>query len=199
MTSQQRLASLLATLGTLFLVLGYWLVAMPTPAVAQEDIEAVSATTTGDTVEPTGDNSFCLTCHLNSDETQTLADGTVLHVGVDVEAISGSVHTELGCVDCHGADAFPHDDPYPASGRAYTVQKALTCTGCHTDHTENLADDVHYTALAGGNLRSASCVECHGAHEVQPPEASQTGISQTTSHSHTTTFTQRARGCTLRR
>jgi predicted CXXCH cytochrome family protein len=34
-------------------------------------------------------------------------------------------------------------------------------------------DSVHYTALAAGNLRAATCVDCHGAHDVQPAESHQ--------------------------
>ena len=113
---------------------------------------------------------------------------------MDVDGLQSSVHGAgnadgaLGCVDCHGEDSFPHDDPLPATGRAYTVQKALACTSCHTEQTENLADGVHYTALMDGNLRSASCVDCHGAHEVHPPSEPLGAISSTCGDCHTTTF-----------
>lgn len=178
-------ASIFAGVGILLLVIAFAIVAQPTRIIAQDTIG-----------EPTGDNSFCLTCHADSDQTRTLADGTTLHVGVDVEALANSVHGTnneagaLGCVDCHGVDAFPHDDPIAETGRAYTVEASLACTNCHTDQTENLADGVHYTALRNGNLDSASCVDCHGSHNIQPPAEPRSRIAETCGTCHTTTYTE---------
>ncbi len=183
MTKTQQTAAILFLFGVLLLGLGYLIISQPIVIYAQDTI-----------AEPTGDNSFCLTCHADSDQTKTLADGTELHVGVNIEELENSVHGSsneqgaLGCVDCHGADAFPHDDPNPETGRAYTVKLSLACTSCHVEQTENLADDVHYTAISDGNLRSASCVDCHGSHDVQPPNEPISRISETCGDCHTTTF-----------
>lgn len=185
MTRRHQIATTLAIIGIVLLGLGYLMVSQPIEVHAQDSIS-----------EPTGDNSFCLTCHADSDQTKVLADGTELHVGVELEALANSVHGTsneagaLGCVDCHGVDAFPHDDPVPETGRAYTVQKSLACTNCHTEQSENLADDVHYAAVTDGNLRSATCVDCHGAHDVQPPNEPISRISETCGDCHTTTFEQ---------
>lgn len=183
MTKRYTTASVLAMFGVLLLMLGYFLMTEPVMVHAQDAIS-----------EPTGDNSFCLTCHADSSATKTLSDGTELHAGVNLDALDSSVHGSsnedgaLGCVDCHGADSFPHDDPLPETGRAYTVQQSLMCVNCHTEQTENLADDVHYVALTNGNLRSATCVDCHGSHDVQSASASLTQISETCGDCHTVTF-----------
>lgn len=185
MTKTQQTAMILTIFGLILLCLGYMLISQPIMIHAQDTI-----------AEPTGDNSFCLTCHADNEQTKSLADGTEIHLGVNVDALANSVHGissesgELGCVDCHGDDAFPHDDPYPETGRAYTVKQSLACTGCHIEQTENLADDVHYTAIADGNLHSASCVDCHGSHDVQPPAEPISLISETCGDCHTTTFSE---------
>lgn len=185
MTKTQKTASILASIGVFLLGLGYLLVSQPVSIHAQDIIS-----------EPTGDNSFCLTCHADSSDTKILADGTELSVGVDLTELENSVHGSsndegrLGCVDCHGIDTFPHDNPLPETGRAYTVQTSLSCTNCHTEQTDNLNDDVHYVALSNGNLRSATCVDCHGAHDIQPPNEPITQISVTCGDCHSTTFTE---------
>jgi predicted CXXCH cytochrome family protein len=43
------------------------------------------------------------------------------------------------------------------------------CTNCHQEQAAELADGVHQEALESGNPRAATCVDCHGAHDVQPP------------------------------
>ena len=182
MTKTQQTASILTLIGVVLLVIGYSIILQPIDIHAQDTI-----------AEPTGDNSFCLTCHAESDQTKILADGTVLHLGVNLEELENSVHgssndTPLGCIDCHGEDSFPHDDPYPETGRAYTISLSLTCTTCHLEQTENLADDVHYTAISDGNLRSASCVDCHGSHDITTPDEPISRISETCGDCHTTTF-----------
>lgn len=183
MTKTRTTASILVILGVALLAFGYMLISEPIEIHAQDGIS-----------EPTGDNSFCLTCHADSDATKVLADGSEIHASVDLDELANSVHGSsneqgaLGCVDCHGVDAFPHDDPLPETGRAYTVQKSLACVNCHTEQTENLADDVHYVALIDGNIRSATCVDCHGAHDVQTLDEPITRISETCGDCHTVTF-----------
>ena len=189
MTKRHATASILAIFGALLMILGYFLLLSPTPIQAQVPPAAPIT-------EPTGDNSFCLTCHLESDASKVLADGTELHVEVDISVLENSVHGisneqgALGCIDCHGIDAFPHDAPHPETGRAYTVQASLACINCHEDQSENLADDIHTVAITNGNLRSATCVDCHGAHDVQTPDEPISTISQTCGDCHTSTFTE---------
>jgi predicted CXXCH cytochrome family protein len=122
--------------------------------------------------------SYCTVCHTpTTNQVHTLANGETFSVAVDPQTLANSVHGTdneegaLSCVDCHGADSFPHDDPPFANSREYTITKSNMCVDCHEDQQDMLAEGVHYTALAGGNLRSASCVDCHGAHDVQPAGA----------------------------
>ncbi len=198
MNRYRRLQWLFLSLGIILLVAGYMLtLEQPLKAFAQE----ATAEATGDTVAGTeapedaaespvtggdpsagaatdGENSFCLVCHANSNQVVQLPEGGELHVGVDPQVIANSVHGttleggQLQCVDCHGEDIFPHDDPLPISKRVYTVDRSNTiCAACHEEQASELVDSVHADALLAGNLTAAACVDCHGAHDVQPPAA----------------------------
>lgn len=124
--------------------------------------------------EVTGDNSYCMICHSQPWQTVTLGDGTIQNLYVDPDTIANSVHGEdspsgtLGCIDCHGADAFPHNNPTPADGRAYALYAVELCVSCHADEVEELINGLHEEAILAGNTSAAVCTDCHGAHAVQP-------------------------------
>ena len=172
--------------GVLTLVLGLWLLFDTPRSYAQED-----------EIVPTGNNAFCVICHTEDTARQlNFADGFSVPIAVDTDILANSVHGEgnpegaLGCVDCHGADFFPHDDPPAASFREHQISTANLCIRCHEDHAENLADDVHYTALVAGNLRAATCVDCHGGHDIHPPNEPRQLISETCGDCHPMTFAE---------
>ncbi len=123
------------------------------------------------------DDSACLVCHTpDTDQQMIFADDSQFSIAVDHAALLASAHGQsladgpFGCSDCHGENSFPHEGPPAASVRAYRITQSNVCIDCHEDQAENLSDGVHYTALLTGNLRSATCVDCHGAHDVQGPE-----------------------------
>ena len=142
--------------------------------------------------EPSATNdSECLVCHTDTTpQTMTLADGSQISIAVDHTALLDSVHGQsledgpLGCTDCHGEDIFPHDDPPAASIRAFHITQSNICTDCHEEQVEDLGDDIHARALLDGNLRAASCVDCHGAHDVQGPDRSGADVAQTCGTCH---------------
>ena len=184
MTRQLQAAWILLVCGSLCLIAGVVIIHGTQPTFAQ----------TAD--EVTGDNQYCLVCHANTDQTIHLDDGAELRMDVDVDTLNDSVHGEtseagsLGCVDCHGEYPYPHVSSYPSTHRAYTIQASLICTNCHEDKTVDLADSVHYTALQDGNVRAATCVDCHGAHDIQPPNLPRTRISETCGSCHRSTFAE---------
>lgn len=145
---------------------------------------------------PTGDNSYCAVCHSQEGRTVALADGTSLDLHVTPDMLEGSVHGNaneegaLGCIDCHGENIFPHVGGRPESSREYTIQASKVCADCHTRQTERLADSVHADGLANGNLRAATCVDCHGAHAVQPIEDQPEIAAQTCGTCHTSIFAE---------
>lgn len=127
-------------------------------------------------IEPTGENGYCTICHNQPLRTVRLGDGSSLNLYVNPDMVIGSVHGPsadqpgLGCLDCHGQDAFPHVGPPPADGRQYTLEMVSLCTGCHTTQAEDLQHGLHAQAIANGNLEAAVCTDCHGAHHIQSAE-----------------------------
>lgn len=91
-------------------------------------------------------NEDCLECH---DEMEPKPGKAV------------SVHEEekLKCTACH-ADATPdHPDKL----------NPVNCgaVGCHEKAAKDYAGTVHGSARKGGNALAASCVDCHGNHDVR--------------------------------
>jgi len=89
------------------------------------------------------------------------------------------VQNPPACVDCHGAHAVPKSSSSASPVNFRNV--AATCTRCHGNEavtsTRNIgfpaaarmyAQSVHNRAIVEKGLnKSASCVECHGAHDMK--------------------------------
>ncbi|MEZ4640197.1 MAG: cytochrome c3 family protein [Caldilineaceae bacterium] len=141
----------------------------------------------------------CVTCHslLTSDLTLNSGETVSLHVTGDL--IADSVHGDrltemegyrpLLCVDCHdqgGFQLFPHDVELPEDERHVTIEMSNNCQKCHEDIFAGNMDSIHGHKLAEGNLDAATCVDCHGAHDIQPPDEPRQKISQTCGQCHAT-------------
>jgi len=161
-----------------------------TPATEAVVVTQEAPAATPEEGAPTGDNSYCAICHAQPQREITLADGYVLNLHVPPAALEGSVHSDLGCVDCHGADAFPHNDPTPADNRAYTLDAVQACESCHEDHAADLANGLHQQAISEGNLQAAVCTDCHGAHDVQPVERAPQLVANICADCHTATVAE---------
>jgi len=95
------------------------------------------------------------------------------------------------CVDCHGAHAVPKSSV--STSPVYFRNIAATCTRCHGNKeitaTRNIAipgaakmyaDSVHNRAIVDLGLnKSASCVDCHGAHNVKDRRDPSSPINKT--------------------
>lgn len=184
-----------STLNRFMLLAGMCLIAtalalflLPSAVHAQEDQPSTDP-------QP-GDEVYCVVCHVESSQSFTLEDGSVHLVNVDLNELAASVHGEgnpegaLTCTDCHEGVVFPHEETLPATDRLFTISRSLNCTNCHEEQTRNLADGVHYTALVEGNLRAASCVDCHGGHDVSSPHAEVWTTSEMCGDCHVTTFNE---------
>ena len=77
--------------------------------------------------------------------------------GAAAEALSRSVHRNLGCRTCHGEMSFV------MGGRPDPV---ATCARCHTPQSQARSADGHAMALRAGNTSAPTCVTCHGSHDV---------------------------------
>lgn len=149
-----------------------------------------------DTPPPTAD-AGCKNCHTLLSEPVALASGETFDPHVDPTAIHDSVHGPqelagapygpLQCTECHSDEAhytFPHEPLAVQTRRQLTIQSAELCADCHENIVAQHADSMHATALTEGNLDAATCIDCHGSHEIQPPNEPRDRISQTCGTCH---------------
>ena len=133
------------------------------------------------------DDETCLACHARPDQYFTLPSGEELYITIDDDEYSHSVHGEAGyaCVQCHtDIREYPHPPSSAVTRRDVTLEQNTTCTRCHSDKFDATLDSVHGEALAGGNKEAAVCSDCHGAHNVQPPDEPRSRVPQTCERCH---------------
>lgn len=196
-TNTRSWATFLAGLGITLILAGLaplWIVN------AQEATPEATPQPSVYTVQPmgeiTGSNSYCLLCHSLPNKSTFFADGTRQNLYVDAKLISVSAHgaTEehgtIGCVDCHGADSFPHQNNLFADKRDYRLKTVSVCASCHTDQVTDLQHGLHEKAILAGNREAAVCTDCHGAHEVKPVIAEKELLSTTCGDCHTASLAE---------
>ncbi len=121
----------------------------------------------------------CVACH-------SILEGKLLQPVKDFES---DVHHQAGlsCANCHGGD--PRDDSMDAMSPAKGFRGApkriglpAFCARCHADgaymrrfnprlRTDQLAQywtSVHGKRLKQGDAKVASCIDCHGVHNILP-------------------------------
>jgi predicted CXXCH cytochrome family protein len=123
----------------------------------------------------------CLDCHSQLDPP--------LHVSTD--EYTASIHSQKGvtCVSCHGGDPTTDDVDKSMSAAAgfkgHLERKQIPgfCAKCHadasyirgfnpslrTDQYSQYLTSVHGKLLAKGDTKVAVCIDCHGVHDIQPP------------------------------
>jgi hypothetical protein len=103
-------------------------------------------------------NDDCLACH--GDSSAARADGR--SVAVPPEVFGASVHgTGIACVDCHADLAVVTEFPHPER------LAPATCATCHEAVVTQYRAGVHAQAIAGGSSQAATCVSCHGMHDIR--------------------------------
>ncbi len=149
------------------------------------------------------ENDQCVACHTFLDGTITLDSGDTISLSVSTETIHNSVHGDreyqgvhydaLECVDCHKEQAqtgFPHEPVTATTQREYTVAMESVCQDCHVDIAASHQNDIHQLAIEEGNLDAATCIDCHGSHDVQIPNEPRQKIDETCGECHTEVFDQ---------
>ncbi|MCZ2078612.1 MAG: cytochrome c3 family protein [Bryobacterales bacterium] len=121
----------------------------------------------------------CLDCH------SALED----RLGRPAQLIQADIHKRNGfsCADCHGGDPTSMDMEVSMDPRRGFVGKIdrrkipELCARCHSDATlihkfrpqqrvDQLAlyrTSVHGKRLAGGDVRVATCIDCHSVHDIR--------------------------------
>ncbi len=162
----RRDARLLRILRSILLIIGILALVAGT-ALAEERIPKQVVIPT----EPEG-NKACLECHAKDES--MVRDAQTISVHVDPAAYENSVHGILSCTRCH-AEAGPEHATDPEkpldlpTGRALKVLKSEGCVKCHAGlYEESYELSFHGVAVKHGDERAATCVDCHGVHNVLP-------------------------------
>ncbi|HSD84181.1 MAG TPA: cytochrome c3 family protein, partial [Anaerolineae bacterium] len=134
---------------------------------------------------------YCLSCHSKPDLKRTLPSGEELSLYISPDHLATSVHSAAGieCEACHtDIKTYPHPAINYQTRRELSRSYYQACQKCHSANYEKAQDSMHAKAAAEGNLKAAICTDCHGAHDVQPPDQPRSKISQTCSQCHQDIF-----------
>ena len=138
-------------------------------------------------------NAVCQACHGVPGREMELLGGETMSVFVDGDTSAHSVHgrKDITCTACHtNISGFPHPPQMARDRRDYQLQNYAACRNCHPEVYDKTLDSMHTRALASGNRNAAVCTDCHGAHDVTPPDLPRAKISETCSRCHSAIFEQ---------
>jgi cytochrome b subunit of formate dehydrogenase len=106
-------------------------------------------------------NQSCLDCHEYTPPEKRDKD-TESNPAIETlrtEAYAKSVHGKLQCIDCHvGIADIPHEDKLPPA----------QCASCHQKEARAYANSIHGMSHTMGASGAATCISCHGYHEIVP-------------------------------
>jgi len=140
--------------------------------------------------------SSCIDCHSAFDDPEISGPAKKFHD--DVHFQKG-----LSCVDCHGGNAskgydegdpdLAHDRKAGFVGAPKTADIPKFCARCHSDieymkkYNPKLRVDqyleyrssVHGKRLESGDTKVATCVSCHGVHDIMPVKDTRAPVYKT--------------------
>jgi cytochrome b subunit of formate dehydrogenase/nitrate/TMAO reductase-like tetraheme cytochrome c subunit len=103
-------------------------------------------------------------------------------------ALDQSVHAKIGangkpaasCKDCHTNNGdmttvFPAENPESTVNRA---NMAATCGACHQAAASTFHFSIHESKREGGDLKAATCADCHGSHSIFPGREASSTVSR---------------------
>jgi hypothetical protein len=172
---------------------GVAIVAVLVGAVALSMTPASAAPSQPSPAQQTPSNQTCFACHATPGMQTTLASGEALYLTVDPQVYNDSVHGKMGyaCVQCHtNITGYPHPPLTARSHRELTLALYRSCQACHPTMFQEVLDSVHQKALAAGNTDAAVCTDCHGAHDIQPPDEPRSRIPKTCEKCHSQIYNQ---------
>ncbi len=111
---------------------------------------------------PAPSDSDCLDCHGLETLSKTNNAGREISLFVDQARLTASVHATNRCVSCHNDVTTTHPDdnrPVPP----------VNCARCHEPQGESYGASVHGLARKAGHEDAATCMACHGSHDILPP------------------------------
>ena len=125
---------------------------------------AVTAVTKGNQFAT--EKQYCLGCHQQALSLK-LKNGQHVPLAVEDSVLAGSVHSKLGCVDCHfGFSSTQHPRRNFADARSFSITHSDACRRCHFDKYTKTLESIHFTMLSQGNMEAPVCTDCHGSHGI---------------------------------
>ncbi len=113
----------------------------------------------------------CVACHIELLDIDKHMEGELMPEPVkcvrchkeETEQHYASVHqlNEISCAICHSEI---HSQQAWNGDKRVAVAK---CAECHDEAAEQFGPSVHGQSLEGGNMDSASCIDCHNLHEIK--------------------------------
>lgn len=96
--------------------------------------------------------------------------------GDEVYKVERSAHYFLSCTSCHtDIKGFPH----PQGASLDKKESVATCSTCHKGAIEeSYAESFHGKAVHLGGQRAASCIDCHGSHDILGSEIAASKVSK---------------------
>lgn len=119
---------------------------------------AKPAPATAAAAAPSDPNEPCFMCHADKDAKGAAGKS----IAVDNAKWAKSVHGAAGleCTACHAdvsARQLPHAEKL----------KPVDCAACHDKAVKEYQGTVHGLARKDGKAAAATCVDCHGTHDIQ--------------------------------
>jgi predicted CXXCH cytochrome family protein len=136
---------------------------------------------------------YCLSCHSGSQKSFTLPSGEVVSVSIDPDKLHQSVHSQAGieCEACHtNITTYPHPALDYTSHRDLSLSYYQSCQKCHPANYQKSLDSIHAQMAASGKLNTPICTDCHGVHEIQPPDQPRSLVSETCGQCHSSIVEQ---------
>jgi len=140
-----------------------------------------------------GDNGACLACHGSPELSYQFPSGEVWSLYVDEATFNASAHGAQGlaCSACHPTiQGYPHPPLTVNSRRLYQLAQYQACTRCHSEEYQRSLDSIHAREIAGGNWNAAICTDCHGSHDITPPDQPRSKIPWTCSKCHSAIYNE---------
>lgn len=109
-------------------------------------------------------NNQCIGCHATQFQDKNI-HWTALNGG------AGAL-----CTDCHGIhDIKASSDP---ESTVYKLNVHNTCMKCHSNMSESYHYGFHGTAVDLGSMKAATCIDCHGFHNILPPSNPNSSVAK---------------------
>ncbi len=117
------------------------------------------------TVNPKNIAKTCGTCHNGIEET---FEKSIHFTGKPKNGMKLPT-----CNDCHSAHAIARVDK-----PGFRTQMMMQCGRCHKEEAETFFDTFHGKVSRLGAEKAAKCYDCHGTHNILPPDNPESTLSR---------------------